>query len=135
MTVPTRGTNPTAFVDGSRLFWALLSPVHERLGYRVLAPDRIEGYAVTSALHIHGPVQDHVSSFISRSTVPTIQPRTVLAAVKAWPGTGGACCTRAATASLDGGCDPVLPLDRGRDGETAQSNKETTQDKEEGVCG
>ena len=57
VTVPTRGPNHTGFVDGSRLFWALLSPVHERLGYRVLAPDRIEGDAVASALRIHGPVQ------------------------------------------------------------------------------
>src|SRR5207245_5749659 len=29
-----------------RLFWALLSPVHERVGYRALAPDRIQGDAV-----------------------------------------------------------------------------------------
>jgi hypothetical protein len=86
VTVPNRGLNPTAFVDGSRLFWALLSPVHERLGYRVLAPDRIQGDAVASALHIHGPVQDHVSSFISRPIVPTHQRSTVLAVVKAWPG-------------------------------------------------
>ena len=45
VTVPILGIH-TAFVDGSRLSWALPSPVHERLGYRVLVPDRIQGDAV-----------------------------------------------------------------------------------------
>ena len=45
VTVPILGLH-TAFVDGSRLSWALPSPVHERLGYRVLVPDRIQGDAV-----------------------------------------------------------------------------------------
>ena len=45
VTVPILGLH-TAFVDGSRLFWALPSPVHEGLGYRVLIPDRIQGDAV-----------------------------------------------------------------------------------------
>jgi len=41
-----QGLNLPALSEGSRLFWALLSPVHERLGYRVLAPDRIQGDAI-----------------------------------------------------------------------------------------
>jgi hypothetical protein len=48
VTVPNRGANHTVLVDGSRLFWASLSSVHERLGYRVLAPDRIQGDAMFS---------------------------------------------------------------------------------------
>ena len=35
---------------------------------------------------------------IARPIVPTIQPRAGLAAVKAWPGNGGACGSHAATA-------------------------------------
>jgi hypothetical protein len=34
------------FADGSRLPWALPSPVHERLGLRAMVPDRIQGDAV-----------------------------------------------------------------------------------------
>src|SRR5438132_1038957 len=45
VTVPTQGVH-TVVVDGSRLFWAFLSPVHERLGYRALVPARIQGDAV-----------------------------------------------------------------------------------------
>src|SRR6266487_2914536 len=36
----------TRFVDGSRLCWALPSPVHEGLWYRAFVPDRIQGDAV-----------------------------------------------------------------------------------------
>ena len=50
VTVPILGFD-TLFVDWSRLFWALLSLVHERLGYRVLAPDRIQGDAVLSVFN------------------------------------------------------------------------------------
>ena len=99
MTVPTLGLI-TAFVDGSRLFWASLSPVHERLGYRVSHPDRIQGDAVISAFVNHGPVQV-CASLVLRPIVPTLQPRAVLAVVKAWPGEDTACRSRATTASLD----------------------------------
>ena len=46
MTVPIIGSAKTAYVDGSRLLWALPSLVHGRFGYRAIAPDRIQGDAV-----------------------------------------------------------------------------------------
>ena len=46
MTVPILGSAKTAYVDGSRLLWALPSLVHGRFGYRAIAPDRIQGDAV-----------------------------------------------------------------------------------------
>src|SRR3979490_552415 len=42
----TRPGWSTRFVDGSRLCWALPSPVHEGLWYRAFVPDRIQGDAV-----------------------------------------------------------------------------------------
>ena len=52
----------------------------------------------------------------------------MLAAVKAWPGSAGACRPAAATAILDGVCARRQPDRAGRDGETAsRSNKETGQ--------
>jgi hypothetical protein len=42
----------------------------------------------------------------------------VLAAVKAWPGSGSVCGECVATASLDGGCARRLGARAGRDGET-----------------
>ena len=123
VTVPTLGPH-TVFVDGSRLFWALPSPVHEGLGYRVLVPDRIQGDAVLSAFVIHGPVQDHVSP-VSQPIVPIIQPRAVLATVKAWPGEGGACRKRRATASLDDGCARRCCRIKVGTKKHARSNKET----------
>ena len=82
VTVPTLGIH-TRSVDWSRLFWALLSPVHERLGYRVLAPDRIQGDAVLP--HSFFTAQSRITSRHSSRDlfVPTIQPRAVLTAVKA----------------------------------------------------
>src|SRR5258708_5192442 len=46
VTVVTQGLYPV-LSEGSRLFWALPSPVHEGLGYRGFAADRIQGDAVT----------------------------------------------------------------------------------------
>src|SRR3981081_2950555 len=46
VTVTHPGSTHTRFVDGSRLCWALPSPVHEGLGYRAFVPDRIQGDAV-----------------------------------------------------------------------------------------
>ena len=103
VTVPTQGPH-TVFVDGSRLCWALPSSVHEGLGFRAIAPNRIQGDAVLLPHASYGPVQDHVLPLIARPIVPTRKPRAVLAAVKAWPGGGGACGPRTATASLDRGC-------------------------------
>src|ERR1700704_2068538 len=48
VTVTHPGFTHTVVVDGSRLFWALLSLVHERSGYRASVPDRIQGDAVLS---------------------------------------------------------------------------------------
>src|ERR1700737_2260140 len=74
VTVPTLGLI-TDFVDGSRLFWASLSPVHERSGYRVSRPDRIQGDAVISAFVNHGPVQVCGSPpLVLPPFVPTLQP-------------------------------------------------------------
>src|SRR5712671_1525471 len=46
VTVLIQGPQHPALSEGSRLFWAKLSPVHERLGFRAIAPDRIQGDAV-----------------------------------------------------------------------------------------
>src|SRR4030081_2138723 len=43
VTEPAPGFTHPAFVDGSRLYWALPSPVHEGLGVRALRPT---GYKV-----------------------------------------------------------------------------------------
>ena len=104
VTVTHPGSAHTVLVDGSRLCWALPSPVHEGLGYRAFVPDRIQGDAVFSACVIHGPVQDHVSSSIARPIVPSINRSAGLAAVKAWPGYDAVCRARAVPASLDRGC-------------------------------
>jgi hypothetical protein len=98
------GSTHTVPVDGSRLCWALPSPVHEGLGYRAFVPDRIQGDAVFPACVIHSPVQDHVSPSIARPIVPPIKGRAGLAAVKAWPGHDAARGASAVPASLDRGC-------------------------------
>jgi hypothetical protein len=99
-----QGTKIPVLSDGSRLFWALPSPVHEELGY---GRSRPTGYKVMRWL-------PH-SSFTARSRITSCRlcrdhssrprkPRAVLAAVKAWPMEAVACGTRVATASLDCGC-------------------------------
>jgi hypothetical protein len=116
VTVPILGLH-ALFVDWSRLFWALLSLVHERSGYRVLAPDRIQGDAVLSVFNF--TAQSRITSRHSSRDldlfVPTILPRAVLAAVKAatrrlwrWPSAPHVC-----------DCDAARRQDRGRDEETA----------------
>ena len=104
MTVVIQGPKHPALSEGSRPFWAKLSPVHERLGLRALAPDRIQGDAVFP--HSSFTAQSPITSrrLTLRPIVPTLQLRAVLAAVKVWPSEGGACRTRAATANLDRGC-------------------------------
>jgi len=63
VTAPNQGFH-TVLVDGSRLFWALLSPVHERLGYRAVVPDRIQGDAVLphSSFTAQSRITSHRSS-------------------------------------------------------------------------
>jgi len=55
VTVLNRGHKPPALTEGSRLCWALPSPVHERSGYRASRPT---GYKVMRSFRIviHGPV-------------------------------------------------------------------------------
>jgi len=54
----------TRFVDGSRLCWALPSPVHEGLGYRVFVPDRIQGDAVFP--HALSTAQSRITFVVDR---------------------------------------------------------------------
>ena len=61
------GSSDSAFIDGSRLFWALPSPVHERLGSGSPHPT---GYKLMRCLPHeprHGPVQDVTSSHSQRA--------------------------------------------------------------------
>src|SRR5215475_12490001 len=55
VTVLVQGSKRPALSEGSRLCWALPSPVHERSGYRASHPT---GYKVmrSSRIVIHGPV-------------------------------------------------------------------------------
>jgi hypothetical protein len=55
VTVLNRGHKPPALTEGSRLDWALPSPVHERSGYRASRPT---GYKVMRLFRIviHGPI-------------------------------------------------------------------------------
>jgi hypothetical protein len=75
VTVPTLGAH-TVLVDGSRLNWALPSPVHEGLGYRGLPnegilPDRIQGDAVLP--HASFTAQSRIT-FCRQSCDPTSRP-------------------------------------------------------------
>jgi len=136
VTVPTRGLDP-AFVDGSRLYWALPSRVHEGFWFRASSPT---GYKVMRCFpHVdHGPVQDKTTSYCSLRD-PSSRPRNscaVLAAVKAWPVNTGACRHDPATASLDRSCARRRGETRGsgrRNG--SRSNKETIRRKEMTLMG
>jgi hypothetical protein len=90
--------------DGSRLFWALPSPVHEELGYGPSCPT---GYKVMRWFpHLLFTARSRITSCRlcrDHSSRPR-KPRAVLAAVKAWPGNLLVCGNVTATASLDGGC-------------------------------
>jgi hypothetical protein len=80
------------------------SLVHEGLGHRAIEPDRIQGDAVLLPhACITAQSWDHVMA-AHRAIVPTIQPRTALATVKAWPGNSVAWRFCTTTASLDRGC-------------------------------
>src|SRR5262249_2637597 len=96
----TQGIKLPVLSDGSRLFWALPSPVHEELGYGPSCPT---GYKVMRCLPYR--------SFTARSRITSCRlcrdhpsrprkPRAVLAAVKAWPGNLLVCGSITATASL-----------------------------------
>jgi hypothetical protein len=71
VTVPILGFTNTAFVDGSRLFWALPSLVHEGLGHRAIEPDRIQGDAVLPHAGITAQSRDHVLPLSLPPIVPT----------------------------------------------------------------
>jgi hypothetical protein len=99
-----QGTTLPVLSDGSRLFWALLSPVHEELGYGPSCPT---GYKVMRWLpHSSLTARSRITScrLCRDHSFRTRKPRAVLAAVKAWPIKAVACGIRAATASLDCGC-------------------------------
>jgi hypothetical protein len=94
-----QGPNLPALSDGSRLSWALPSPVHEELGY---GPSRPTGYKVMrcSPLASLTAPSRITSAPSSRSTSRAHKPRAVLTTVKAatrrlrrWP-----------AASLDARC-------------------------------
>jgi len=130
VTEPNRGLDP-AFVDGSRLYWALPSRVHEGLGVRALCQT---GYKVMRCFpHVHhGPIQDqrrraaHCAILRARP----LNSGAVLAAVKAWPVNAAACGHDRATANLDCSLARRIRENRGsgrRNG--SRSNKETSRRK------
>jgi hypothetical protein len=84
VTEPGHGSSDSAFVDGSRLFWALPSPVHERSGSGSPHPT---GYELMRCLpHDHATAQSRISRHAIHSAhrnVPIENPRAILAAVKA----------------------------------------------------
>src|ERR1700745_2301375 len=65
VTVLNRGHQSPALTEGSRLCWALPSPVHERSGYRASRPT---GYKVMRSFRIvaHGPSPRITSRLSSR---------------------------------------------------------------------
>src|ERR1700759_2095663 len=78
------GSSDSAFVDGSRLFWALPSPVHERSGF---GPPHPTGYKLMRCLpHNNVTAQSRVSrhpAHDAHRNVPIRKPHPSLAAVKA----------------------------------------------------
>ena len=72
------GSSDFAFVDGSRLFWAFPSPVHERSGSGSLRPT---GYKLMRCLpHTASRPSpgSQVTTFIARRPAPIRKPRTGL---------------------------------------------------------
>src|SRR5215469_2558092 len=84
VTEPGLGSSDSAFVDGSRLFWALPSPVHERSGSGSPHPT---GYKLMRCWpHNDVTAQSRTSRQAASSThrtVPIQKLRAVLATVKA----------------------------------------------------
>ena len=131
VTVLNRGHKRPAPTEGSRLCWALPSPVHERSGYRASRPT---GYKVMRSFRIvaHGPV---LASRLACYRDPARCGRAIIAPsssrsrpltrrLRRWP-----------SAILDSGCARRHWATAGRDGETAlRSNKETDR-KERGLRG
>jgi hypothetical protein len=96
VTVLNQGSNRPALTDGSRPYWALPSPVHERSGYRASRPT---GYKVTrsSCIVIRGPVASCLARHRNRTRCrhPILAPsslrsRPLTRRLRRWP-----------TASLD----------------------------------
>ena len=100
VTEPAPGLHP-AFVDWSRLYWALPSRIRGPRSAR----DRIQGDAALAACFL-GPLQDQgVLPRIARPlSSRLLNSRAVLAAGKAWPGNDAACDLDTATASLACSC-------------------------------
>jgi hypothetical protein len=120
VTEPAPGLTHPAFVDGSRLYWALPSPVHEGLGVRAVRPT---GYKVMRCSpHASSRPSSRITTSCRSLRDPSSRPlnvRAVLAALKAWPGNAGACRHGRATASLDCSCARRTESIAGRDEETA----------------
>ena len=115
-----QGPDHPALSDGSRLLWALPSPVHEELGFRACAPDRIQGDAVLP--HPSLTAQSSLTAAAMTSlNVPTPKSRAVLTTVKAaarrlrrWP-----------AASLDRRCARRTPGFALGTKKLSRSNQET----------
>src|SRR3984885_7441307 len=71
VTALIQGSNHPALSDGSRLLWALPSPVPERSGFRAIAPDRIQGDAVFP-LPPHTAQSKVTSRHPSRTNPPSV---------------------------------------------------------------
>ncbi|MEH2522617.1 MULTISPECIES: IS110 family transposase [unclassified Bradyrhizobium] len=101
VTEPGLGSSDSAFVDGSRLFWALPSPVHERSGF---GPPHPTGYKLMRCWpHNDVTAQSRTSrQAVNRAprNVPIRKLCSGLATVKAAPRR----LRRWPAANLDGGC-------------------------------
>src|SRR5436190_7509887 len=100
VTEPGLGSSDSAFVDGSRLFWAFTSPMDERSGYGSPSPTGYELMRSFPHADSWPSPGSHVMLLIARQHVPDHELRAGLTAVKAasrrlrrWP-----------AASLDCGC-------------------------------
>jgi hypothetical protein len=120
VTVPTRGSTYPAFVDGSRLYWALPSRVHEGFWFWASSPTGYKVMRCFSACFITAQSRTTTSrrSFCRDPSLRPRNSRALLAAVKAWPGSATACSHARATASLDCSCAWRTDALAGRDEET-----------------
>ena len=99
-----QGTKLPVLSDGSRLFWASPSPVHEESGYGLSGPTeyKVMRYFPQSSFMARSRI---TSCRLKRDPSPRpAKPRAVLTAVKARPGNAVMACAHPATAGLDRGC-------------------------------